>query len=337
MEDKVYNLVIIGAGPAGIATAIESYILGVRDILLLEKDTNHNSTIRKYYKDNKRVDKDWKGQKVELDGNIYFVDGTKESTLDFFDQVLEHHSVELRTHTEVQKIVKKDDYFEVQFAGGSVKAKFVAVTIGRMGKPNKPSYKIPASIKKRVNFTLDNCSEGEKILVVGGGDSAIEYAVDLANKNDVTICYRRESFHRANPTNQKDIADAIANGAVRAYLSEDITALEDDGGRVKVIFESREPEVFDRVIYAIGGTTPSAFLQSSGINVEDGKPVHDENYMTNVPGLYVAGDITQESGGSIALGLNHGYHIANHIMKQMQDCKHCKPLPMKECEENECK
>ena len=337
MEDKIYNLVIIGAGPAGIATAIESYILGVRDILLLEKDTNHNSTIRKYYKDNKRVDKDWKGQKVELDGNIYFVDGTKESTLDFFDQVLEHHSVELRTHTEVQKIVKKDDYFEVQFTGGSVKGRFVAVTIGRMGKPNKPSYKIPVSIRKKVNFTLDDCSEGEKILVVGGGDSAIEYAVDLAEKNDVTICYRRESFHRANPTNQQDIAEAIANGAVRPYLSEDITALEDEDGKVKVIFESKEPEVFDRVIYAIGGTTPSAFLQSSGIKVEDGKPVHDENYMSDVPGLYVAGDITQESGGSIALGLNHGYHIANHIMSQMKDCKECKPLPMQECDENECK
>jgi thioredoxin reductase (NADPH) len=82
--NHMYNLAIIGAGPAGIATAVESYMLGIRDIVLLEKDVNHNSTIRKYYKENKRVDKDWKGQKVELDGRIYFVDGTKESTLDFF-------------------------------------------------------------------------------------------------------------------------------------------------------------------------------------------------------------------------------------------------------------
>ncbi len=329
--ENMHNLVIIGAGPAGIATAIESYILGIRDILLLEKDSNHNATIRKYYKDNKRVDKDWKGQKVELDGNIYFVDGTKESTLDFFDQVLQHHSVALKTHTEVQKIVKKENYFEVQSTGGIEKAKFVVVTIGRMGKPNKPSYKIPASIKKRVNFTLDDCTSDEKILVVGGGDSAIEYAVDLADKNSVTICYRRESFHRANPTNQRDIADAIANGAVRPYLNTDITAIEDEEGKVKVIFDDREPEVFDRIIYAIGGTTPSAFLQSSGIEIKDGKPVHDQNYMTNIEGLYVAGDITQERGGSIALGLNHGYAIAHHIMKQLTDCDNCKPLKMEEC------
>jgi len=322
MEDKIYNLVIIGAGPAGIATAVESYILGIRDILLLEKDENHNSTIRKYYKDKKRVDKDWKGQKVELDGNIYFVDGTKESTLDFFDEVIKKHSVELKTHTEVQKINKRGDYFEVQIPGDTVKSRFVVVTIGRMGKPNKPDYKIPPSIKKRVNFTLDNCSEGEKILVVGGGDSAIEYALDLAQKNSVTICYRRETFRRANPTNQRDIANAIMHSEVRPYLGVDIKALEaSEDGRVKVIFDEREPEVFDRVIYAIGGTTPSAFLQGSGIEVKDGKPIYDENYMTNVEGLYVAGDITQESGGSIALGLNQGYHIAKDILSKLKDSK----------------
>ncbi|WP_353662233.1 NAD(P)-binding domain-containing protein [Hydrogenimonas sp. SS33] len=327
MTDKMHNLVIVGAGPAGIATAVESYILGIRDIVVLEKDQNHNATIRKYYKENKRVDKDWKGQKVELDGNIYFVDGTKESTLDFFDEVIAHHSVELITHTEVQKIVKKDDHFEVLIPGGSVKARYVVVTIGRMGKPNKPDYKIPPSIRKRVNYTLDACGEGEKILVVGGGDSAIEYALDLTGKNDVTICYRRQTFRRANPTNQTDIANAIAHGEVRPYLGVDIEGLEEDEGRVKVIFSQKEPEIFDRVVYAIGGTTPSAFLQGSGIRVEDGKPVHDENYMTDVPGLYVAGDITQESGGSIALGLNHGYAIAHHIMRQIKDCPECKPLP----------
>ena len=311
--DKVYDMVIVGAGPAGIAAAVESYMLGIRNILMLEKDENHNATIRKYYKDNKRVDKDWKGQKVELDGNIYFLDGTKETTLDFFDEVIKAHGVELKTHTEVSKIEKTDGVFDVYIAGGSVKAKYVVVTIGRMGKPNKPDYKIPAGIKKRVGYTLDECVGDEKILVVGGGDSAIEYAVDLSEKNDVAICYRRETFRRANPTNQRDIANAIAHKEVRPILGVNISGLEDEEGRVKVLFDEIEPEVYDRVIYAIGGTTPSAFLASSGIGEEDGKPVHDENYETAIEGLFVAGDITQESGGSIALGLNHGYKIACHI------------------------
>lgn len=311
--EHTYELAIIGAGPAGIATAIESYAVGMRDIILLEKDENHNATIRKFYKDNKRVDKDWKGQKIELDGTIYFMDGTKESTLDFFDQLLDHESLELRTHTEVQKIVKNDDGFEVFVAGGSIRAKYVVVTIGRMGKPNKPDYKIPPSIKNQIHFTLDGCGSGEKIMVVGGGDSAIEYAVELCDRNEVTICYRRGTFRRANPTNQADIDKAVSNGSVRALLNTEIIELESESGKVKVIFSDDSSELFDRLVYAIGGTTPSGFLQSSGIREEDGKPVHDENYQTNISGLFVAGDITQESGGSIALGLNHGFAIANYI------------------------
>ncbi len=311
--EHFYQLAIIGAGPAGIATAIESYVLGMRDIVLLEKDENHNATIRKFYKDNKRVDKDWKGQKVELDGTIYFMDGTKESTLDFFDQLLDNEVVELRTHTEVQKIVKIEGGFEVFIAGGSIKAAYVVVTIGRMGKPNKPDYKIPLSIKNQIHFTLDGCSQGEKVMVVGGGDSAIEYAVELCDRNEVSICYRRGTFRRANPTNQADIEKAVADGLVRPLLNTEITELESESGQVKVIFSDGSSELFDRLVYAIGGTTPSGFLQSSGIREEDGKPVHDENYQTNVPGLFVAGDITQESGGSIALGLNHGFAIANYI------------------------
>ncbi len=311
--ERIYQLAIIGAGPAGVATAIESYVLGMRDIVLLEKDENHNATIRKFYKDNKRVDKDWKGQKVELDGTIYFMDGTKESTLDFFDQLLDHESLELRTHTEVQKIVKIEEGFEVFIAGGSIKASYVVVTIGRMGKPNKPDYKIPPSIKNQIHFTLDGCSQGEKVMVVGGGDSAIEYAVELCDRNEVSICYRRGTFRRANPTNQADIEKAVAEGAVRPLLNTEITELESESGKVKVIFSDGTSELFDRLVYAIGGTTPSGFLQSSGIREEEGKPVHDENYQTNVAGLFVAGDITQESGGSIALGLNHGFAIANYI------------------------
>jgi thioredoxin reductase (NADPH) len=316
--NHMYNLAIIGAGPAGIATAVESYLQGIRNIILLEKDVSHNSTIRKYYKDNKRVDVDWKGQKVELDGRIYFVDGTKETTLDFFDQIIAHHSVELKTHVEVQSIEKKEDesgepFFEVFMAGKSIIAKNVVVTIGRMGKPNKPSYKIPPSIKKQVAYTLDSCVGNENVLIVGGGDSAVEYAVDLSDKNDVSICYRQETFMRANPTNQTNISSAIENKEVRAILGVNIDGLEEDNGKVKVMFNEIEPELFDRVIYAIGGTTPSAFLASSGIEEVDGKPVHDDNYETNIKGIFVAGDITQESGGSIALGLNHGYAIACHI------------------------
>jgi len=150
-------------------------------------------------------------------------------------------------------------------------------------------------------------------LVVGGGDSAVEYALELSKNNNVTICYRRETFRRANPINEKNINEALKENRLKALLGVNIKALEDENSKVKVIFEEIDSLLFDRVIYAIGGTTPSGFLASSGIKEEDGKPIHDENYQTNIKGLFVAGDITQERGGSIALGLNQGYKIAKYI------------------------
>ncbi|MDX1295477.1 MAG: FAD-dependent oxidoreductase, partial [Sulfurimonadaceae bacterium] len=147
----------------------------------------------------------------------------------------------------------------------------------------------------------------------GSGDTAIEYAVDLSGHTDVSLCSHLKTFRRINPTNRANIAEAIETGMVRAMLGREIESLESEHGHIKVNFTDGSVEYVDRIVYALGGTTPSAFLQNSGISEKGGKPVHDENYMTNVPGLFVAGDITKESGGSIALGLSHGYLIAQCI------------------------
>lgn len=74
---QMYDMVIIGGGPGGIGAAVEAKVLGINSILMIEKGDNHSQTIRKFYKDNKRVDKNYKGQEIELHGNVDFTDGTK--------------------------------------------------------------------------------------------------------------------------------------------------------------------------------------------------------------------------------------------------------------------
>ncbi len=314
--EKVYDLIIVGGGPGGIGAAVEAKMLGVDKVLMIEKTENHSHTIRQFYKDNKRVDKDWQGQAVELEGNIDFTDGTKESTLDYFDALLDDDKIDTRFNCAVEKIEKKEGVFHVHSGCGTDLAKHVIVSIGRMGKPNKPSYKIPPSLKSQINFNLDKCGSGEKILVVGGGDSAVEYACDLSESNDVTLNYRRESLSRPNPTNRNMIAEYCNKETVRTKLGVDIESLENEHGKVKVNFTDG-PELFDRVIYAIGGTTPKDFLKSCGITLdENGEPIFDENYETEVPGMYISGDIAFKSGGSIAIALNHGYRIVNHILNK---------------------
>jgi len=318
MNDNIYDIVIIGGGPGGIGSAIEAKVLGLDKILLLEKSDNHSDTIRKFYKDNKRVDKDWQGQIVEIEGNVPFADGTKESTLDFFDEMIDNHKIDSHFNCEVDKITKDEDgIFNIRSSKGDFRAKNVVIAIGRMGKPNKPSYKIPPSIRKRVNFNLDNCGKGEKILIVGGGDSATEYAVELGKSNDVTLNYRRDELTRPNPTNKKLIQEAFDNGTVKPKLGVDIDSLESEHGLVKVNFKDGTSEIYDRVIYAIGGTTPVDFLKSANLELDSkGEPIIKDNLESSVDGIYIAGDIAFKSGGSIAIALNHGYKIVKDIISK---------------------
>ncbi len=317
-EDDVYDIVIIGGGPGGIGCAIEAAVHGLQKILLIEKTGNHSHTIRKFYKDNKRVDKDWKGQITKLEGNVDFFDGTKESTLDYFDSLLDNERIDTSFYTEVEKIQREDKYFEISTSNGHFRSKNVVVTIGKMGKPNKPSYKIPPSIKSLVNFNLDKCSENEKILVVGGGNSAAEYAYELAEQNNiVTLVYRKEKFSRLNPENEKIIHQYNGQELLRLRMNTDIESLENLHGKVKVNFNDGYYTTYDRIVYAIGGTSPVDFLKKCGINLDDkGMPLYDDHYETNVKCLYVAGDIAFNSGGSIAVALNHGYHIGNNIQRK---------------------
>ena len=314
--ENIYDLIIIGGGPGGIGSAVEAKVLGLEKVLMIEKTDNHSHTIRKFYKDKKRVDKDWQGQEVALEGNVEFVDGTKESTLDYFDTLLDDELIDARFNCAVEAVTKEGDIFHVTSACCSEKAKNVIVCIGRMGKPNKPSYKIPPSVRTQVNFNLDKCSNGENILVVGGGDSAVEYACELSETNEVTLNYRRETLGRPNPTNQEMITKYVEDEAVALKLGIDIESLESEHGQIKVSF-SNGTQLFDRIIYAIGGTTPKDFLKACSITLDEtGEPIFDENYESEVEGLFIAGDIVFNSGGSIVIALNHGHRIVTNILKR---------------------
>lgn len=320
MTDKIYDIVIIGGGPGGIGTAIEASAHKIGEILLIEKTDNHSNTIRKFYKDNKRVDKDYKGQVTELQGNVDFYDGTKETTLDYFNDLLDSEKIDSLFNTEVEKLVKTEDGLtQIHTSKGIYTTKNTVIAIGKMGKPNKPTnYKIPVSIKAQVNFNLDKCSSNEKILVVGGGNSAAEYAYDLADqRNNVTLVYRKPEFSRLNETNEELVYRYNGEEKLRLRMNCDIEDLENEDGKVKVIFNDGYSVKYDRIIYAIGGTTPVDFLKACGVAVDENeKPIFDEHHETSNPDVYVAGDIAMVSGGSIAIALNHGYHIVNNILRK---------------------
>ncbi len=310
----MYDIIIVGGGPGGIAAAVEAYIFGMKNILMIEKGGNHSQTIRMYYKDSKRVDKVYNKQEIDLKGNVEFFDGTKESTLDHFETMLSNELINTLYQTEVDRVVKEDDVFKVVTPKGDYFGKKVIVGIGRMGRPNKPSYKIPRGIRKMVNHNIYDCKGGEKILVVGAGDSGVEYACQLTTENDVTIVNRRDEFQHPNDINKEMILRYDKEERLKVLYNTDIESLEEDEKGIKVNFTNGSHIIYDRIILAIGGTTPIDFLRKSNIDVDEGKnPKFDENYETNVKGLYIVGDIIFKKGGSIAMAINHSFDALKHI------------------------
>ncbi len=323
-DNHIYDIAIIGAGPAGIASAVESVVFGIKNIVIFEKSDNHSATIRNYYKDNKRVDKNWKGAHVELDGNVYFMDGTKESTVEYFGDLINTHAIEARFNTGIDYIVKEDSLFKIVTERGyEYFARYVIVAIGVMGKPNKPAYPIPKSLVSVVNFNANNASKGEKIIVVGGGDSAAEYAYLLTEAgNDVMLSYRQPTFSRVNEINLDIVESYTRDGLMRLKLGVDIDYIEDDEGKVSVRFFNGENETFDRMVLAIGGASPIDFLRKCKIEIgEDETPKCDEYLESSLSGLFIAGDVIAKKGGSIAVGLNHAFKIINRIKEKIEKDK----------------
>jgi thioredoxin reductase (NADPH) len=329
--DKVFDIVIIGAGPGGIASAIEAKLAGIDKILVLEKADNHNDVIRKFYKPGKRVDKDWQGKKFEFIGNVTFEECSKEEFLEQMDKKIKDHNLEdkIKYNHHVYGVEKNNEgIFEIgaDHELGVIQAKNVIVAIGRMGKPNKPGYKFPAKIRKRLNFNLDKVQPGEKVLVVGGGDTAGEYAYGLVDMNigcDVTLNYRRAEITRMNPTNKEIVERYFKEGKIHPKLGVDIENVEpvevDGDYKVKVNYKDGTSDIFDRVVYALGGTSPVDFLKNCGIELNEwNEPkVNEETLETNVKGLYTIGDVVT-SQGSIALAFNHAYQAVSDIAKKLK-------------------
>lgn len=313
--DNKYDLIIVGGGPGGIAAAVESAVLEIEKVLLIEKGDNHSTTIRKFYKDDKRVDKDYKGEKLDLKGSIRFKTATKGDVLDLFSECLFGNYIDAVFNTEVEYINKYDEYLEIVTTDNKKYiSKYVVVSIGKMGKPNKPDYALPSSLNNIINFNIYKCRENEKVLVVGGGNSAVEYAYLLAKDNDVTINYRKPKFTRPNEKNLQTIKEDIDSGKVKAKLGVDIKSIEDKNGKILVNYMDGTNDIFDRIIYALGGVAPIDFLKRCNIELDNfGVPIINDNHESSVKNLFIAGDILYKSGGSIAKALNDGFDIVEYL------------------------
>lgn len=312
------KIAIIGAGPAGIATAVEAKVAGIAPVIVLEKFDRACETIHKFYHPGKRVDPVYRKVKVEPLGVCRFDTCTKEEFLALIDEYIKRYELDIRLKQEVRKVEQRGDCFRIETNQDLVvEAPIVVVAIGIFGRPVKPSYKIPKEVKDRVFFGTQSEVDPSfrKVLVVGGGDSAAETACFLSQKAEVYLSYRRPQFFRINQTNLDLLHAKVKEGKIKLLMNTNIEALEPAPEGVKVIFKERDPLVVDAVFYCLGGSTPENFLKSIGVKMDGKRPKVDEYGETNVPGLFLAGDLVVEKG-SIMAAFNSAHKVIEGIQKR---------------------
>jgi len=331
--DNIVDIAIVGAGPGGMACAIEAKLAGIENIAVFDKAPHHNDMIHKFYKKGKRVDRDWMGIKFEFEGNVRFDECSKEDYIEQMDDLLGSHGVldKFIYNHEIMRVNKSEDgLFEIVYGQDvaedqKIKAKNVILSVGRMGKPNKPKYKFPREIKDRLNFNLSKVQNGERVMVVGGGDTAGEYAyglVELEGMEDctVTLNYRKAEITRMNPINTEATLKHLDQGTLLNKLGVDVESVEaTEDNKVKVNFTDGTEGEYDRLVFALGGTTPKDILVNSDVQTgEWDVPVFDDKTMeTNVSGLYTIGDVVTDQG-SIALAFNHASFSVSDIASKMK-------------------
>lgn len=328
------DLLIIGAGPAGISMASEARAAGVQSdrMLVIEKAAEHSFTLKKYYPDNKLVTANYKGFEAACTGVMCIPDLSKSATITYLDKALVDNSITVHYGESVHALSQDaaTGMFTVSTSKEEYAAKVVVIAIGILGKPNKPDYQLPRTLGARLLFDVTSTEiTGARVLVVGGGDSASEYCQYLVQQgNTVTLSYRRDTLPRMNTINRASLQSLGERGSVRMMLGSNIEAVKDDAGTPLVHFAGGSQEHFDFVVYALGGSTPENFLKMIGIAFDGPAPVLREGHETSVPGLFLVGDLSAGTkGGSIIWAFNS----ANTAMRKIcDDYLGCTVEPLRE-------
>jgi thioredoxin reductase len=195
---------------------------------------------------------------------------SKEELVDLWRSIQEKANVPVKTGVLVDGVdAEADGMWRLQTNAGPFRAANVLLALGRRGSPRK--LDVPGEEQGKVHYRLLEPGEfsGKHVLVVGGGNSAVESALSLADANgcaSVSISYRRNAFARCRAENRRRIDEAIAAGRVKPLMPTEVRSIEErdvvldaDGRNVRV------PN--DAVIIQAGGTAPSELLKKFGIDI----------------------------------------------------------------------
>lgn len=321
----MYDLIIVGGGPCGLACAIEAEKNNL-NYLVIEKG-GITESIRRYPVNMVFFST---SENIEI-GKVPFVSmgmrPNRIEALKYYRKVVDFYDLNLQLFTTVENIEKNGDLFSIQTSKGNFEAAKVILSTGYYDVPRY--LNIPGEELPHVSHYYDEAYQytRSKVLVVGGANSAIEAALDLyRNGAEVTLVHMFDKLdHRAKYWIVPDLINRIKKEEVKAYFKTIVTEIREGVVKIKNVETNKEEEVEIDFVFLMTGYRPDAdFLQKVGIRLNGEfliPEINSDSFESNIPGIYLAGSII---GGEetakvfIENGREHGKVIIQDIINQKE-------------------
>ena len=261
LEKDVLDVIIIGAGPAGLSAALTAIDHKINFLILDQQAAG--GTILQYPR--KKIVMT-RPVEIPLYGWLKKNEYSKEELLEIWQSIQNRFPVNVKINEKLENIKKMNGVFHVFTQKSIYKSKYIVLALGRRGTPRK--LNIPGENQSKVMYKLMDAEtyQNENILIIGGGDSAVEAAMGLArnSKNSVTISYRKPKFFRIKSRNEERIYKMIEDKKVNVLFNSTITEIGKDNVKIKQdhkVFTLPNSYVF---IFA-GGEPPFPLMKNIGI------------------------------------------------------------------------
>ena len=259
--DDRFDIVIVGAGPAGLSAALTAKQHNLKYLLIDQQKPG--GTILQYPR--KKVVMT-RPVEVPLYGMLKKNEYTKEELLDIWEDILERFQLDVKTDEKLLHIEKINGYYKINTQKNAYLSTNVILALGRRGTPRK--LNVPGEEQPKVMYKLLDAEtyQNEDILIVGGGDSAVEAAMGLARQpgNRVTISYRKSKFVRIKTRNEHLINKMIEKDQIQVVFESQIKEIGDT--TVKILKDQEETSLPNSYVFIFaGGEPPFPLMQKIGI------------------------------------------------------------------------